>query len=337
MVWLPDSSGFIYPGGKAGEQIMFYDAAKREHRVLIEDTGAGTLIPGLSPDGKRIAVVRIRRGEDGEEAAQIVVYDWTGKESHRSAQMKWKAAGEKKEGILGTMVFWDYAGNKLLFSAPFEKEPQTGIYHPQTKQLRIVTGRLLPFGGTPIRPDGKGFLVAAGDGKVAAFIDWEGRKQELELAPEAAANDDRAILDIPWWFVSQWDGNAAVASYKEWRTRIDSKKRTVTLEKRPQAEGRVGDFNIQQQWTFPNGAKVRGLVKEHADGKFDKSRLEIITPGADKPHVLVEEGGGIFGFSPSPDKKLLAIWCVDDGTGKPYVYVVNSAGELVSDTVVHGQ
>jgi hypothetical protein len=46
---------------------------------------------------------------------------------------------------------------------------------------------------------------------------------------------------------------------------------------------------------------------------------------------------GFFGFSPSPDKKLLAIWCVDDGTGKPYIYVVNSDGEVVSDTVLHGQ
>src|SRR5262249_28529009 len=149
MVWLPDSSGFIYPAGKQGEAIMFYDAAKREHHVLIEDTGATTLIPGLSPDGKQIAVARIRNGGLETEAADIVVYDKDGKESHRSPEFKWKPMAEKAEGKYGAMVFWDRAGKKVLFCAPLEKDPQTGIYDPETRQLRIVTGQLLAFGGTP--------------------------------------------------------------------------------------------------------------------------------------------------------------------------------------------
>jgi len=41
------------------------------------------------------------------------------------------------------------------------------------------------------------------------------------------------------------------------------------------------------------------------------------------------------GFSPSPDKKLLAIHCVDDGTGNGRVYVVVSKGEVVSEAVVN--
>src|SRR5689334_14830011 len=52
IVWLPDSSGFVYPAGKDLKRLQFYDVAKREHRVLIEDTGARSVYPGVSPDGK---------------------------------------------------------------------------------------------------------------------------------------------------------------------------------------------------------------------------------------------------------------------------------------------
>src|SRR5262249_37309966 len=332
MVWLPDSSGFIYPAGQNAHQIMFYDAAKREHRVLIEDTGATTLFPGLSPDGKRIAVARIYLGEDNSEMAQVVIYDKDGKELHRSPETKWRQAqAQKKEENVGTIVFWDRAGKRVLFSAPFQgNDVQTGLYDPGTKQFRSIAGVLLPFGGTPVRPDGKGFLVAGGGEKAIAFVDWEGHKQNLKLDPEAAADNDRAgILSFPWCFASQWDGDRAQVSYKHWRIRLDTKKGAASLDKRPDAEARVDDFFLQHQYTFAGGVKVRALVHEDKEGKLDKSRLEIITPGADKPRVLVEQGKGLFGFSPSPNKKLLAIWCVDDGTGKPYVYVLNSAGDVV--------
>src|SRR5262249_42463899 len=151
-----------------------------------------TLIPGLSPDGKQIAVARIRNGGLETEAADIVVYDKDGKESHRSPEFKWKPMAEKAEGKYGAMVFWDRAGKKVLFCAPLEKDPQTGIYDPETRQLRIVTGQLLAFGGTPIRPDSKGFLISeAQDKPGVAFVDWEGNKQKLEVDPEAIADNDR--------------------------------------------------------------------------------------------------------------------------------------------------
>jgi len=339
MVWLPDSSGFIYPAGKQAEQIMFYDAAKREHRVLVENTGATTLIPALSPDGKRIAVCRIRRAEGQGESAQVMIYDKDGKEIHQSPILTWKQTGEQDEGRYGTTIFWDRAGKKLLFCAPLEKEPQTGVYDPDSKKLQTVPGLLLPFGGSPIRPDDKGYLVLAGvDKPEAAFVDWEGKKQKLELDPETTAdNDRRGLLAFPWCFPSGWDRDAAVVSYKEWRIRLDTKKRVGTLEKRPAAEARVEKDVIQQQHEFAGSVKVRALIREDAEGKEQKGRLEILTPGADKPKIVVSEAKGLFGFSPSPDKKLLAVWCVDDGSGKPYVYVVNSAGEVVSDTVVQGQ
>jgi hypothetical protein len=93
----------------------------------------------------------------------------------------------------------------------------------------------------------------------------------------------------------------------------------------------VGTDILQQLHTFAGGVKVRALDEENSEGKLEKSRLEIITPGAEKPRVVMDQGKGIFGFSPSPDKSLLAVWCADDGSGTPRIYVVNSKGDVVSE------
>ncbi len=339
MSWLPDSSGFIYPAGNQAQQIMFYDAAKRDHRVLVADTGAMNLIPALSPDGTRIAVARIRRTEAQGETAQIVIYDRDGKETHQSPLLSWKDSADPEDGKFGAIVFWDREGKKIVFSAPLERAPQTGIYDPSSKKLQTLTGVLMPFGGTPIRPDNKGFLVIEGTDKPeVALVDWTGKKQKFQLDPETYAdNDRRSMLGFPWWYASQWYGDTARVSYDGWRIQLDAKKFAAKAEKRPVAEARIGNEIVQQQYQFAGGVKVRGLITEPAEGKQPKSRLEILIPGADKPRIVVEDAKGAFGFAASPNKKLLAIWCVDDGSGNPYVYVVNSDGELVSATVVQNR
>jgi hypothetical protein len=333
MVWLPDSSGFIYPSGNNLDSISFYDVAKREHRVLVEDSGAMTLYPALSPDGKQIAVARLRGGGNQAGIAQMLIYDWQGKELHRSPEINWsEASAEPKERqLLGSILFWDPTGKKLLVSG-FQNEPRSGIYDPATKQMKMVDGQLMAFGSTPVCPDGKGFLV--GDfrtGPEVALVDWDGKRQKVALDAEAADNDEkRFMLYYPWSFLSRWDADTAEVSYKQWRIRLDTKKLKGALEARPATEARVGTDILQQLHTFAGGVKVRAL--ENPEGKLEKSRLEILTPGAEKPRVVMDDGKGIFGFSPSPDKKLLAIWCADDGSGTPRIFVVNSKGEVESET-----
>jgi hypothetical protein len=337
MVWLPDSSGFIYPSGKELQSISFYDAAKNQHRVLVADTGATTFFPALSPDGKRIAVARLRCGGNQAGVAQVVIYDREGKELHQSPDIVWSepAADPKERQSAGTILFWDPAGKKLLVSAVLQNEPRSGIYDLDTKKMQMMDGQLMTFGRTPIRPDGRSFLV--GDFRTqpdVALVDWEGKKQKIALAGEATENDERKfMLYLPWLYLSRWDGDTSEVSYKEWRIRLDAKKLKGVFEKRPAAEARVGTEIIQQQYTFAGGVKVRALISENSEGKLEKSRLEIIKPDADKPGVVLEDGKGLVGFSPSPDKKLLAIHCVDDGTGNGRVYVVDNKGEVVSEAV----
>lgn len=193
------------------------------------------------------------------------------------------------------------------------------------------------FGNTPIRADGKGFVIAR-DIRMQleiAFVDWEGKSHEVALDAAASDNDEKKImLYFPSVFLSRWDTDTAEVSYKQWRIRLDTKMLKGSLEERPATEYRVGKESLQQKHEFPDGVKVRALIVENAEGNFDKSRLEILTPGANKPRVVVERDKGSFAFSASPDKNLLAVWCMDDGTGTPRVYVVNSKGEVVSEAGV---
>jgi hypothetical protein len=341
MVWLPDSSGFIYPSGKNLDSISFYDVAKREHRVLVKDTGATTLFPAFSPDGKRIAVARLRCGGNQAGIAQVVIYDWEGKELHRSPEINWSGASAepKERQPLGTILFWDPTGKKLLVSGAFQSEPRSGIYDPATKQMKMVDGQLMAFGSTPVCPDGKGFLV--GDFRTepeVALVGWDGKRQKVALDAEATDNDERKfMLYYPWSFLSRWDSDTAKVAYKQWRIRLDTKKLKGALENLPATEARVDKDFLQQHHAFADGVKVRALDVENAEGKFEKSRLEIITPGAEKPRVVMDGEKGLFGFSPSPDKKLLAIWCVGpQGTSNSRVYIVDSKGELVSEVTVGG-
>src|SRR5207253_812041 len=134
---------------------QFYDVAKREHRVLMEDTGAASVYPGLSSDGKRIAVARLRR-ESGK--AEMIVYDMMGKVLHRSPEITWRDArvGDNQQVLVPMMVFWDTAGRKIVVSEVLQPNPRSGIYDLAAKKMMLVDGQILPFGNKAFCPDDKG-------------------------------------------------------------------------------------------------------------------------------------------------------------------------------------
>jgi Tol biopolymer transport system component len=91
VAWLPDSSGFIYTDGTDLEQLVHYDVAKGERRVLVEKMSASTFWPAVSPDGKKVAVARLVRDADQSktQTMQVFMYDLQGKEIQRSTEFPW--------------------------------------------------------------------------------------------------------------------------------------------------------------------------------------------------------------------------------------------------------
>src|SRR5262249_18780079 len=159
-----------------------------------------------------------------------------------------------------------------------------------TKEMRLISGFLMLFGNTPIRPDGKVFLVVREvDMQLEiAFVDWEGKSQKVSLDVAAADNDEKkTMLYFPSIFQSRWNADTAEVSYKQTRFRLDAKKLKGVFEDSPGTEAPAGLENLQQQHVFAGGVKVRALIAKDSEGNFGKSRLEIITPGAQKPRVVM--------------------------------------------------
>lgn len=213
VVWLPDSSGFLYTTPQ--RELIRVDVDRTRRRVLVADTGTLTVLPALSPDAKRIAAAQLfgqpqasDTGSPGPDMLRITVYDLDGAEVHRSPEVVWRKAGQyhtvrghTPEGY--TMLFWGRAKrneNKLLIIELAEGRPTWGVYE-------LTSNRLLVSRGTPLAelPDGNGLVVADGrDPGQVSVVDWQGRKRSIPMAK--IRNDDlkEALAAAP--ARETWDG-----------------------------------------------------------------------------------------------------------------------------------
>jgi hypothetical protein len=243
VAWLPDSSGIIYTTTDWGNRrssalpkerngwLMHFDLAARTPRRIAEtDTGtierseltiwsSATIQPALSADGKRIAVARLDVKQEQTPALQVIVYDLQGQEVHRSRRFEW---GEKPERLIGRegypQLFWSPQGNKLLVHAALT----SGICDLDKNQV-VMLGAAIPsiYGTTPIRPDGKGFLVARKNG--VSFVDWEGKEAAIKLPADKPGGGMAEIPSCPaavCW--TRWEGDVAIATWKGTQLRIDT-------------------------------------------------------------------------------------------------------------------
>jgi hypothetical protein len=154
IAWPPDSSGFVYTGGKGNRQLLLFDLKARKSRVLVEDVG-GPAWPAVSPDGNRFAVAR-KQARDRSVLLTLSVFDRKGKLLHRSKELRWYEAAKPKTSGGLPQVAWSPGGDRVLL---FQKY-RTALYDLKTTKLVPVKGGLVTVGGSPVRPDGKGFLTA---------------------------------------------------------------------------------------------------------------------------------------------------------------------------------
>lgn len=336
IVWLPDSSGFVYP---VDGKLVHYDRLTGKRRVLVAKLPSQFLLPAVSPDGKRIAVARLGR-DRGTGAAlimQIILYDLRGREVSRSPESPWgplRGSYETSQPV-ETGVFWPAGPGKLIVQ-DWETPGRVGIYDPERKRLIVLEGSPLAFGGTPCRPDGKGFLVVRPDGPSVklALVDWDGKERPIRMRPEAIDSEDKVwVINYPLNGTSAWEGNVAVVNYGTIRIRIDTDKLVGTFESVPKEEAYVGGKEVLQQFAFPKGGvKLRVLQAQKGEGPPEKRErllhLELLGAKAGKPRLLKELENGCFLFSPSPDGKWLAVRAVAGKVNPHEVLLVSSGGEV---------
>jgi hypothetical protein len=372
--WLPDSSGFIYTAGEKRTRLVHYDLAQGKGNVLVEDTGAGTLWPAVSPDGKRIAVAKLALPEGQKRTTlQVILYSRAGKEPVRSEVFDWMELKDRAFGpgpppkpsielYMLPQLFWAPRGDRILITTANTTAGYTGIYEVERNRLlHAGEGILFTFGGTPIRPDGAGFLVMKSrgwpwwwnreDGKGDcdpgfAFVDWEGKERALKPPPllgnadalkKEEDNNKMGALLWPTLYQSAWDGNVAQVSWNVDRMRYVTDKGKAVLDGIKPERTKDG-LLIKQQLAFPGGkARVRVVVTKEPHPTLPnvaRDRVEVIKEGQEKPTVILDKIDAGCVLIPSPKRMLVAIIAgvgeEKGGRGHDLVVVVNDKGEEVA-------
>ena len=347
VVWLPDSSGFVYTTCTADtSRLMHYDVNKKKVRVVADKVPAATVWPALSADGKRVAVAALR--EDPATTMQVFIYDLQGKEVRRSPEFAWPAPPSKRAGLRATGVFW--AGDRIIVH-DFEdleaghalpgtgNSATSGIYDLEKNTLVRVEGRPAPFAGTPVLPNGKGFLVSKpvtwtentpngvrnGLTVGMALVDWQGKAAAIDTEPVRNARlapDQLNLLADPWAGTSRWVGGIAEVSSGAVRLRVDTDKRVATVAKVPADQAKANGADILQRFVFA-GAETEVRVGAEA-GDVVRQRLEVVKGG--KPAAL--EKSQTWLLSPSPDSQWLAArgLSVDGGEVWDAIFLIDPTG-----------
>jgi hypothetical protein len=347
VAWLPDSSGFIYTTGKQFTKLAQYDLATGQSKILVEDTAAPTLWPALSPDAKRIAVGRLFFAKDQKQAKiQVIIYDRSGKELRRSKTFDWPHGNKPA----WPQLHWAPRGERIIIHTVGEDVPCTGIYDVQTDRLlKAGEGVLLGFGGTPLRPDGAGFLVmknarwpnwwdkqpgAVDPDPRFVFMDWEGREKSIKapaylLDGEALKKEKEAAklyaLLFPVFFESHWQGDIAEVSLGRDRLRYFTARGAAVLDRVKPQTTREGNL-VVRHYPFPGGKATLRVVSTKQN-----PRLEVVKGVGSEPEVVVKQLELLPVLIPSPTGKQVAVWANAKGGQqgqKSLLLVVNDQGEV---------
>jgi hypothetical protein len=362
VVWLPDSSGFLYIDGTGDKftRVVHFNLATKQSRVLIEKTEE-TVQPGLSPDGKRIAVARYTAPKGEKRTLQVVILDDKGKELSRSKDFAWKEAPPKGnfQVKMPPALYWSPHGDKVIVYC----DMTAGLYDVKAQTMQVLDETVvINIAGTPILPDKSGFLAMRGkiqemDSKqipVYALVDWQGKTTEWKIPAEVLPRDDKAggnedlmfmtMFFVPPLYSSRWDRGVAEVTFSGNTLAIDTVKKEVSLKKTALVETgdgkkapvvKLGEGRfLHSRYPLGPGVEVRTVLLERKKdektfGFLPKLQVELLVPGQKDPKVLADAEMVV--ATPSPNGEWLALRCSreDRKTAPDRILVINRKGEIV--------
>jgi hypothetical protein len=323
VAWRADSSGFLYTD-KEGARVLDFDLKSKTSRVVVTALETKTLLPGLSPDGKRLAVARLEHPKGARPRVQVRIYSTEGKEERRSVWFAREGEVSQDDRVEEAYLYWTPQGRIILVAE--------GVCIYDVRQDRFLdVEKVTPWfpGASIMRPDGRGCLVHRENPKGEAellFLDWDGVLRPLGTLAGKGQQSGAT-------FLAEWDGDLALVMHNGQLHEADTAKGTLRASKRKvpvlKSEGLLCAYHV-----FPGGAKAV-CVYEREKGKGKEKHhyrvIELQDLTTSSRSSLIDECHQFLALYPSPDRKTVVLSYMPNGNQETRLLVVGADGKVVSN------
>lgn len=340
VVWFPDSNRFLY-ADQEGSRLVEYDVTKGESRVVLTNAETNTPWPGLSADGKLIAIGKSlttyqEGSSDTTVETQVLIYDLNGElqqtsSLHTSHGEMMEPSFESKTEITSVALNWSGPPEKILL--------HNAIWDRTTDQWLPLEVMPMPFENVMVSPDKRGFVALADsdESEGLCFVDWQGRVKLFVEPEDSLLNDEAGEL-----LASAWQGDKYCLYLTGGVVEYDTKTMQVAV-RRESLPHLPAAGNLTCICKFADGRSQLCLfeVKDPNDPQappVDWS-LQWQAPDKNQRKVLLTAGelaypGGLASFFPSPDRTKVAVDTMSDAGDERRILVYDAAGEKVADVAI---
>jgi hypothetical protein len=335
-VWLPNSSGFLYTStaSEGGKVVVYqYDISTRARRTL-GFANQHAVIPGVSPDGKRVATVEVQRRTERESKPLMRVVTATMAGQIESASGWYECDSISPE----LAIEWPVVGSRLLLydlGGVLLFDRSTGEFR-RLHGVRVNVFTLL-FGMPASLPDGTGFLAQHDwDDPAAPFVvvDWNGFERDVKATPswlelmskeqaQSQPQPGRAGRDETGRSTSSssdligaggWEGATLRMRYKGGELVVNTRERTAAFNGQPDAlDAKTARESLilyqGQAFSIRKRAVPRGAADPARAAQDAKSvvRVELFRPGDGSARTLLEGDAAKVGVFVSPNKEYIVL------------------------------
>lgn len=326
VLWLPDSSGIVYPE-QGGHRISRYDFATGKTQVLIPETGVNCSHPALNSDGTLLALSssQVRSEKNSKERSirdQIHFFDLQGLKVHSStvieSKVTLKEVGKKSE-TLPVELPLHFIGSEDLVIA------ERKIYSLRDSIWTIVAGNVFPLFVMPypqtIGLNDRGFLAACSEPDRIVFIEWDGKVSEFENQLPG----EMTLVSFAW------DGQVARFGSSEGEHLYDTDNMTCSLRKEvPNPVITEGD-RLHWLYTFPGTSLILEILVDPGQESTAIQTLVLFDQSTGRKNP-VKLGGDFHEMRifPSPDNDKVAVRCaLTKNPQQELIVIIDESGKVL--------
>ncbi|MCA9092425.1 MAG: hypothetical protein KDA68_02975 [Planctomycetaceae bacterium] len=353
VMWLPDSSGFVYPES-GGHRISRYDLTTKKAIPVIGETGIYCTNPALNREGTRFAmakyeVITLAATREVVTCEQVVIFNLQGEEVQRlpihetrhkidelnsqkkKNQKKIKVVDETE--TIDMTIDWSGPADRLLAG--------TTLYNLQTGTWKELKAMPLPTCWDRSKGEGipgpieHGFLGLAGkpegseEQSVFVFVDWEGVISEFQGNVPSNGPSTQIISFT-------WEGRTAKFRGSDGVHEYDTQRMVYTFVPDTEPKSTTGNNRSKSSMTyeFPTTSVVLKFSAVDEENEISEEQLVRIDPKTKAETILIQPWTlEEVRFFPAPDRRKMAVRGVNRKDDKQETIVVIDENGTILDQI----